>query len=55
MIKNIAIKDKKGLLLLKIICRKNGIYDMTKLESLKDIYVEIKNEKNYKICFGEGK
>jgi len=51
MIKSITIKDAIGKVLFKIIARKNGEYDMIRAVSLKDLMVEVRNEKNEKIMF----
>jgi len=51
MIKSITIKDIRDKLLIKIIARKNGTYDMIREVTLKDLMVEVRNEKNEKIMF----
>jgi len=51
MIKSITIEDTDGKLLLKIIARKNGRYDMIREVTLKDLLVEVRNDKNEKIMF----
>ena len=51
MIKSITIKDASDKVLLKIIARKNGTYDMIRAVTLKDLEIEVRNEKNEKIMF----
>ena len=51
MIKSITIKDVRDKLLIKIIARKNGTYDMIRDATLKDLEIEVRNEKNEKIIF----
>ena len=51
MIKSIIIKDVRDKLLIKIIARKNGTYDMIRDVALKDLEIEVRNEKNEKIMF----
>lgn len=53
MIKSVTIKDDKGVIIFKIICHKNGSYDMTKAAATQDIYVDVRDEKNQKVFFGE--
>jgi len=55
MIKSVTIKDKKGVLLFKIIHRKSGFYDVIKHVSLQDFVVEVRDEKGHKVIFGEEK
>ncbi|MCK4827502.1 hypothetical protein KA005_67860 [bacterium] len=55
MIKSVTIKDDKGVIIFKIICRKSGTYDMIKAATVRDVYVDVRDEKNQKILFGEGK
>lgn len=54
MIKSVKIKDKYGVL-VKIIYRKSGIYEMLKRPTLpSDIKVEVRDDKNCKVLFGGG-
>jgi hypothetical protein len=55
MIKSVTIKDKKGVLLFKIIHRKSGVYDIIKHPSLQDFVIDIRNEKGHKVIFQEVK
>jgi len=54
MIKSVTIKDKTGKLIFKVICRKNGNYEIIKDPLLVEEHIEIdvRNEKNQKIIFG---
>jgi len=53
MIKSVTIKDKKGVLLFKIIHHKSGFYDMIKHPSLQDFVVEVRDEKGHKVIFSK--
>ena len=54
MIKSITIRDMRGRLLFRVICRKNGIYEMIRSEDLKNFPCEVRDEKNQKVFFNEG-
>jgi hypothetical protein len=47
--KSVTIKDKKGNLLIKVLHRKNGVYDILKEPSLDDIEIEIRDDSNSKV------
>lgn len=55
MIKSVTIKDGRGVIIFKIICRKNGTYDMIRAATVRNVYVDVRNEKNQKVFFGESK
>ena len=55
MIKSVTIKDDNGVVIFKIICHKNGTYDMIKDAMVRDVYVDVRNEKNQRVLFREGK
>jgi len=51
-VKSITIKDKKGELILKVIKRKNGRYEMELSSDLKDkIDVTVRDEKGHTVLF----
>ena len=54
MIKSIIIKDKNGRLILKVICRKSGEYEVIKDISVHGLDIEVRNEKNEKVIFEKG-
>lgn len=54
MIKSLTLKTKTGELLLKVLCRKDGTYEMNKIKLL-DIVLDVRDEKMQKIMFGEEK
>ena len=47
--KSVTIRDKKGKLLIKVLHRKDGCYDILKLNSLEEIDIEIRDDKNCKV------
>ena len=51
MIKSITIKDKKGYLLLKVISRKNGKYEIIVDANLHDLEIDVRNERMEKVMF----
>ena len=53
MIKSVTVKNNSGKLLFKILCRRDGTYDLIEENSLENsINIEVRNEKNEKIVFG---
>ena len=54
MIKSVTIKDESGRLLFKVICRENGVYDMTAELALKNAIIDVRDDKNQKLFFCEG-
>lgn len=50
MIKSVIVKDKNGVLLLKIKALKNGEYELIK-DSALQLTINVRNEKNEKILF----
>lgn len=51
--KSITVKDKWGNLLIKVIHRKNGEYELVKHPDIQnDFAVEVRDDKNCKVTFG---
>ena len=49
--KSITIRSKSGRVLLKILHRKSGQYDLIKDSALADIEVEVRDDEGHKVKF----
>ena len=49
--KSITIRSKSGRVLLKILHRKSGQYDLIKDSTLEDIEVEVRDDQGCKVMF----
>jgi hypothetical protein len=49
--KSVTIKDRYGNLLLKVIHRKAGKYDLFRDEALADIDVDVRDDRGCKVTF----
>ena len=47
--KSVIIRDKKGEILIKIIHRKNGIFDITRRSDLVNADIEVRDDNNRKV------
>jgi len=50
--KSVAIKTASGKILVKVIHKKSGEYELVKDVTLKDVDVEVRDDKNRKVLFG---
>lgn len=53
--KSVTIRDAHGNLLIKIIERKNGTYDLFKSNGCEYVQVEARDNSNHKIMWDDGK
>ena len=49
MIKSVTIKDIGGKIVLKVICHKNGEYEIVKDKAHEWMKIEVRNENNQKL------
>ena len=50
-IKSVTIRDRRGEILIKILKRKSGEYELIKVAGLKDVEVEIRDTRGRKVLF----
>ena len=51
--KSVTIKDPAEKLLIKIIHRKSGVYEIIQAESLANLIVDVRDDQNCKVDFNE--
>ena len=51
--KSITIRDRKGMILVKVLHRKSSEYELIKAAGLREVTVEVRDNKGHKIMFNE--
>ena len=52
--KSVTIRDQTGRILIKVIHRKSGAYEVLKAPDLQTINLEVRDNDNHKVLFGTG-
>lgn len=53
--KSVTIKDRNGILLIKILQKKNGEYEYLRSNDLIGVVVDVRNDNNEKVWFKESR